>query len=75
MSGPNLSKFTTAVNPDGKSAEISCWYVNRPFSMEEILLQIHRINPDVNLGEVNFIPGIVCFNIIVPINQIVSPKT
>lgn len=70
MSTPNLSKFTITVSPDGKNAEVACWYANRPFSMEEILLQIHRINPRVNLGEVSFTPGIVCFYITVPIHQV-----
>ena len=75
MSTPKFARFPVEVSPDGKTATIECWFVNgkdKPFTQEEILLQIHRINPKANLGEVVFTPGLVCFYITV---SVANPPT
>lgn len=74
MSAPIFPKFPIRLSPDGKTAEIQCWFVEKPFTCEEILRQIHRANPDANLGEVIFTPGMCCFYITVPTKTIVEPS-
>jgi len=69
MNEPIFSKFPVRTSDDGKTAEIQCWFVDRPFTCEEILRQIHRVNPDANLSEVIFTPRIV-FDITIPIKQV-----
>jgi hypothetical protein len=69
MNEPRFPRFPVRVSPDGKTAEIQCWFVdgkNKLFTGEELLQQIHKINPGVDLSQVIFTPGISCFYITVP---------
>jgi len=71
MNEPKFSRFPVQVSSDGKTAEIQCWFVegkDKPFTAEELLLQIHRINPDVSLRDVIFTPRF-SFDITVPIKH------
>jgi len=74
MSEPKFPKFPVQISPDGKTAEIQCWFVNKPFTCDELLRQIHIVNPDVSLKDVIFYPGMCCFYITLPNRQIAEPS-
>jgi len=65
-------KYLITKSPDGKSVIIQCWSMSRPFSQEDLLTQIRRINPDVELSQVIYSPGYNHIEIKVPV---VKPQT
>jgi len=65
-------KYLITKSPDGKWVIIQCWGMCKPFSQKDLLTQIRRINPDVELSQVIYSPGYNHIEIKVPV---VKPQT